>query len=58
MDVSLDGLNKPLTFGAMYITSLPIPVTIADWKCHSYGHQWNEDGEVGSAAPNPGEQTD
>ena len=57
MDISLDGLNKPLTFGAMYITSVPIPVTTAGWKCHSCGHQWNEDGEVGSAASNPGEQT-
>jgi len=57
MDVSLDGLNKPLTFAAMYITSVPIPVTTAGWKCHSCGHQWNEDGEVGSAASNPGQQT-
>jgi hypothetical protein len=55
MDVFLDGLNKPLTFAAMYITSLPIPVTIPGWKCHSCGHQWNEDGEVASAASNPGE---
>src|SRR5215469_77094 len=26
LDVTLDGLNKPFTFGAMYVTSLPIPL--------------------------------
>ncbi len=57
MDISLDELNEPLTFAAMYITREPIPVTTAGWKCHSCGHQWNEDGEVASAACNPGQQT-
>jgi Putative prokaryotic signal transducing protein len=57
MDVSLDGLNKPLTIAATYITSLPIPVTTTGWKCHPCGHQWNEGGEVGSSASSPGEQT-
>jgi hypothetical protein len=55
MDVSLDGLNQPLTFAAMCMTSLPIPVNTPGWKCHSCGHQWNDDGEVASAASNPGE---
>jgi len=57
MDVSLDGLNKPLTIAATHITNLPITVTTTGWKCHSCGHQWNEGGEVGSAASSPGEQT-
>ncbi len=53
MDISLDGLNKPLTFGAMYVTSLPIPVTTKGWKCLSCGHQWNEEGEIQNSAPPP-----
>jgi Putative prokaryotic signal transducing protein len=57
MDVSLDGWNKPLTIAATHITSLPIAVTTTGWKCHSCRHQWNEGGEVGSAASSPGEQT-
>jgi transposase-like protein len=56
MDISLDGSNKPLTSGAMYIASVPIPVTTAGWKCHSCGHQWNED-QAGSAASSHGQQT-
>ena len=57
MDISSHGLNKPLTFAALYITREPIPATTAGWKCHSCGHQWNEDGEVASAASHPGQQT-
>lgn len=51
MDISLDGLNKPLTFGAMYFTSLPIPVTTKGWKCHSCGHQWNDEGSTPTTGP-------
>jgi len=45
INVSLDGLNKPLTFGAMLLTNLPIPVT-RGWKCHSWKHRWDENGET------------
>jgi hypothetical protein len=52
MDISLDGLDKRWTFGAMYITSLPIPVTTKGWKCHSCGNQWSEEsGPQGSTLP-------
>jgi putative signal transducing protein len=48
MDISFDGLNKPLTFGAMWITGLPIPVTTTGWKCHACGNEWREGEEVQS----------
>jgi len=48
MDISFDGLDKPLTFGAMWITGLPIPVTTTGWKCHACGNEWREDGELQS----------
>jgi hypothetical protein len=51
MDVSLDGLDKSWTFGAMYITNLPIPVATKGWKCHSCGNQWNEESELPGSAP-------
>jgi Putative prokaryotic signal transducing protein len=54
MDISLDGLDKPTTYAAMFI-SLPIPVTTRGWKCHACGHEWREDGEVQSASSTPGE---
>ncbi len=41
-DTSLDGLNKPVTFGAMILTNLPIPITRKGWKCHACGHRWEE----------------
>lgn len=50
-DISLDGLNKPLTFGAMYVTGLPIQVTTKGWKCHSCRHQWNEESEIQNSTP-------
>jgi Putative prokaryotic signal transducing protein len=53
LDISLDGLNKPLTFGAMYLTGLPIPVTTWGWKCHSCKHQWNEDSGAPVTNPTP-----
>ncbi len=51
MDVSLDGLDKGWTFGAMYVTSLPIPVTTKGWKCYSCGKQWNEEPEPPDSRP-------
>jgi hypothetical protein len=56
MDISFDGLNKPLTFGAMWITGLPIPVTTTGWKCHACGNEWREDEEVQSPSPQADEQ--
>jgi hypothetical protein len=55
MDLSLDGLNKSLTFGAMFITRLPIPITDKGWKCHACGHKWSEDGNIASANSTPDE---
>jgi hypothetical protein len=54
MDISLDGLDKPLTFGAMWLTSLPIPVTTKGWKCRACGNEWGE--EADSPGSTPGEQ--
>jgi hypothetical protein len=53
MDISLDGLIKSLTFGAMFITRLPIPITDKGWKCHACGHKWSEDGNIASANSTP-----
>ena len=47
MEISLDGLNKRLTFGAMAITGMPIPAASYGWKCQERGHQWSE-GETDS----------
>lgn len=55
MDVTLDGLDKRFTYGAMYLTSLPIPVTQKGWKCHSCGHHWTEDGEADPDSPQQSE---
>jgi putative signal transducing protein len=57
VDISLDGLNKALTFGAMYITNLPIPASRKGWKCHACGHEWSEDDEAQSSSSTAGEQT-
>jgi len=46
LDVTLDGLNKPFTFGAMYVTSLPIPLTRKGWRCHTCRHEWKEEGDA------------
>jgi len=56
MDISFDGLNKPLTFGAMWITGLPIPVTTTGWKCHACGNEWHEDEEVQSPSSKADEE--
>jgi hypothetical protein len=57
MDISLDGLNKPLNFGAMFLTNLPIPVTTTGWKCHACGNEWREDGEAQSPSSTSDGQT-
>jgi hypothetical protein len=57
MDISLDGLDRPFNFAAMWIiTGLPIPVTTAGWKCHAYGNEWREDEEVRSPSSKADEQ--
>lgn len=50
MDISLDGLDKRWTYGAMGLINLPIPVTHQGWKCHSCGHEWKEENDLNSAA--------
>lgn len=51
MDVTLDGLDKPFTYGAMGLTGLPIPLTQKGWKCHSCGHEWREESDAGLGTP-------
>ena len=41
-DTSFDGLNRPVTYGVMYLTGLPIPVIRKGWKCHKCGHAWEQ----------------
>jgi len=48
IDISVDDLDKPVTFGAMFLTNLPIPVITKGWKCRSCRHRWNEDGTTPS----------
>jgi hypothetical protein len=56
MDISLDALNKPVTFGAMFLTNLPVPLTTKGWKCHSCKQQWSEDGEALRRLLRPGKR--
>jgi len=46
IDVSCDGLDKPLTFAAMFLTNLAIPVITKGRKCRSCRHRWNEEGKM------------
>lgn len=56
LDVTVDGLNKAWTYGAMALTGLPIPVTKMGWKCHECKHEWRDDvpasGDKPKAEPN------
>src|SRR5207237_7410244 len=36
MDISLDGLDKPTTYAALFV-NLPVPVIVKGWKCHACG---------------------
>jgi len=49
-DVSLDGLDKRMTYAAMLV-NLPIPITNKGWKCHSCGHGWKEEASSDVAQP-------
>ena len=53
IDISFDGLDKALTFGAMFLTNLPIPVITKGWKCRSCRHRWNEDGKMPAPGSTP-----
>jgi hypothetical protein len=53
MDISLDGLDKPTTYAALFI--MPFPVTIKGWKCHACGKEWSENLEP-PASSTPEEQ--
>ena len=53
IDISFDGLDKRLTFGAMFLTKLPIPVITKGWKCGSCRHRWNEDGTMPTPRSTP-----
>ena len=48
-DVSYDGLNRPLTYAALFV-NLPIPITDEGWKCHSCGHTWQDEVDTLPAA--------
>jgi hypothetical protein len=45
LDVAFDELNKRIAYGGMRLASLPITITSDHWKCHSCGHEWQDDGE-------------
>jgi len=44
MEISFEELNKPVAFTSAYL-GVPIPLHRNGWKCHSCGHQWQEDEE-------------
>ena len=41
LDVSFEGLDKPLAYGSMMV--FPLPVSTSGWTCHACGNRW-EDG--------------
>jgi hypothetical protein len=43
LDVSLNGLNKPASYAAMWAL-FPIPIINKGWKCYSCGNTWQEPG--------------
>lgn len=51
MEVSCDALNKAWTFGAMFLTKLPIPVTNSGWECHKCRHRWHDDSPLNTDSP-------
>ena len=42
-EVSLDGLDKPMSYGGTWLLGIPMQVTIKGWKCAACGHQWKEE---------------
>jgi len=49
-DVTLDGLDRRLAYASLWV-GLPIPITIAGWKCHSCGHSWTEENDTSATSP-------
>jgi hypothetical protein len=41
-DISLDGLHKPASYASLLI-KVPIPIIDHGWRCHSCGHNWEEE---------------
>ncbi len=41
-DVDFQGLDRRLAYGSLFL-GVPIPITNRAWKCHSCGHEWDED---------------
>jgi hypothetical protein len=48
MDVSCDGLNRPLSYASL-IVGIPIPVKIRGWQCYLCKHMWKEEPEASSS---------
>jgi hypothetical protein len=53
MDVTLDGLAQPFTFGAMYLSSLPIPFIRSGWRCNACRFEWKEESDPESEPASP-----
>jgi hypothetical protein len=45
MEISFEELNKPVAFATAYF-GVPIPLHRNGWKCHSCGHQWQEEADA------------
>ena len=43
LDVAFDELNKRIAYSGMLFAKLPIAITSGHWKCHSCGHEWEDD---------------
>jgi hypothetical protein len=41
-DISLDALNKPVSYGSMWFLGVPIRATVKGWSCASCGHHWDD----------------
>jgi hypothetical protein len=52
LDVSIDELDKRIAYPG-FLLSLPIRVIHKGGKCHSCGHEWEENGEIPLASSKP-----
>jgi hypothetical protein len=41
LDVGFETINKEVALAALYVLSLPMPITKNSWKCESCGAQWH-----------------